>query len=96
MGFAAASIVCALVRHLPAAVLVPYEAMHPEVTAVGLVLLRSVHTVQARAFSFAYAGLVAARHLHATLLAAVLGSPCAFFEQMPTGWWLAGLLMCEG
>ena len=28
MGFAAASIVCALVRHLPAVMLVPYDAMH--------------------------------------------------------------------
>jgi hypothetical protein len=95
MGFAAASIVCALVGHLPAAVLVPYEAMYPEVPAVGLVLLRSVCTVQVRAFSFAYAGLVAAKHLHATLLAAVLGSPCAFFEQTPTGERLADLLMCK-
>jgi hypothetical protein len=44
-----------------------------------------VVALQVRAFSFAHAGLVAARHLHATLLAAVLGSPCAFFEQTPTG-----------
>ena len=96
MGFAAASIVCALVRHLPAAVLVPHDVMHPAVTVVGLAQPRSVSTLQVRAFSFAYAGLVAARHLHATLLAAVLGSPCAFFEQTPTGHRLAILLMCQG
>ena len=86
MGFAAASVVCALVGHLHVAVLVPHDATHPAVIASGLAWLHNMSTAQVRAFSFAYAGLVAAKHLHAALLAAVLGSPCTFFEQTSTGW----------
>ena len=85
MGFAAASVACALVCWWSATVLVPYDAMHPVVRAVCVAGQATAVPLQVRAFSFAYAGLVAARHLHARLLAAVLASPCAFFEQTPAG-----------
>lgn len=39
----------------------------------------------ARAFSFAYAGLVAARRLHKSLLVAVLAAPMLFFESTSAG-----------
>eukprot|EP00887_Chlorella_sp_A99_P004434 scaffold30.g4434.t1 len=44
----------------------------------------SVFTL-ARAFSFAKGGLVAARRLHARLLAAVLAAPQGFFDATPAG-----------
>jgi ATP-binding cassette subfamily C (CFTR/MRP) protein 10 len=39
----------------------------------------------ARAFSFAAAGMSAARSMHQRLLAAVLAAPMAFFDANPAG-----------
>jgi ATP-binding cassette subfamily C (CFTR/MRP) protein 10 len=39
----------------------------------------------ARAFSFAAAGMAAARSMHQRLLAAVLAAPMAFFDANPAG-----------
>ncbi|KAK9831669.1 hypothetical protein WJX74_005261 [Apatococcus lobatus] len=39
----------------------------------------------ARAFSFAYGGMVAAKQTHARLLSAIVKAPCSFFDRTPTG-----------
>lgn len=45
----------------------------------------NVSCAMVRAFSFAYAGLTAAKQLHVQLLTAVIYRPCTFFEQTPSG-----------
>lgn len=52
-----------------------------------LLVIAAVNSVLtlARAFSFAYAGLVAARRLHQLLLSAVLAAPMLFFESTSAG-----------
>lgn len=39
----------------------------------------------ARAFSFAFAGMQAARHMHAAMLSKLLALPLAYFDTVPTG-----------
>ncbi len=54
---------------------------------LGLAILTLLNTAftLARAFSFAFAGMAAARSLHEQLLAAVLAAPVAFFDAQPLG-----------
>ena len=53
----------------------------------GLLLIASLNGLftLGRAFSFAHAGLRAARNTHRLLLAAVLGAPMSFFDTVPAG-----------
>jgi ATP-binding cassette subfamily C (CFTR/MRP) protein 10 len=53
----------------------------------GLGLIAAANTVftLARAFSFAAAGMAAARTIHQQLLGAVLAAPMAWFDTHPAG-----------
>lgn len=53
----------------------------------GLLLLTGVNGVctLVRAFSFAFAGMSAARKLHSALLKAVMGAPMSFLGSEPVG-----------
>jgi ATP-binding cassette subfamily C (CFTR/MRP) protein 10 len=53
----------------------------------GLVAISALNTLAtlARAFSFAAAGMAAARAVHRRLLAAVLAAPLASFDTQPAG-----------
>jgi ATP-binding cassette subfamily C (CFTR/MRP) protein 10 len=53
----------------------------------GLAIISGINTLAtlARAFTFAAAGMAAARGVHMRLLAAVLGAPLSAFDSTPAG-----------
>ncbi|KXZ50983.1 hypothetical protein GPECTOR_14g225 [Gonium pectorale] len=55
------------------------------VTGVFAIAAANGVFTMARAFSFAFAGMRAARHLHTQLLSAVLSAPQSFFDAVPHG-----------
>ena len=57
----------------------------PEMHAAMCCSTESGSALQVRAFSFATAGLIAARELHARMLWAVLRAPIAWFDSVPSG-----------